>query len=131
MSKISFKEVWVKENLKTYCKMYPNISKKDLKKFLEKVFDDKVQDKKLILDNNYVKKSVTTSILEIYEWMQDTNPIIAGHGVFFRNQNLVKNPAAVMLKKFLDLRKSLKKTMYTFDEGTYEYDTYDRLTVFS
>ena len=127
MSKISFKEVWVKENLKTYCKMYPNISKKDLKKFLEKVFDDRVQDKKLILDNNYVKKSVTTSILEIYEWMQDTNPIIAGHGVFFRNQNLVKNPAAVMLKKFLDLRKSLKKTMYTFDEGTYEYDTYDRL----
>lgn len=127
MTKVSFKEVWVKENLKTYRKMYPDIDKKDLKQFLEKLFDERVQDKKLVIDNNYVKRSTTTSILEVYEWCQDTSPIIAGHGVFFRNQNLVKNPAAVMLKKFLDLRKELKDTMKTFDSGTYEYDTYDRL----
>lgn len=127
MSKVTFKEVWVKENMKTYNKMYPQIEKKELKKYLEKVFDDKVQDKQLILDNNYVKKSVRTSILELYEWLQDAKPIIAGHGVFFKNQNVVKNPAAVMLKKFLDLRKQLKKIMYTFDEGTYEYNRFDRL----
>lgn len=127
MSKVSFKEVWVKENLKTYHKMYPELNKKELKEYIENIFDTHVNDKKLVLDNNYVKKSVSTSILEIYEWMQETKPIIAGHGVFYRNQNQVKNPAAVMLKKFLDLRKSLKKTMYTFDEGSYDYNRYDRL----
>lgn len=127
MSIKTFKDTWVEENTKNFALMYPDLSKKDLKKFLNKVFDEKVQDKRLIMDNNYINKAVNTSILEIYEWIQATQPIIAGHGVFYRNQNQSVNPPAKMIQKFLALRKQFKDMLKVYKEGTYDYDKFDRL----
>ncbi len=127
MSVKTFKETWVKENIKMFSRMYPDLTKEQLKQFLEELFDERVIDRRLVMDNNHINKAVNSSILEIYEWIQATKPIIAGNGVFYRNQSISQNPTAVMINKFLTRRKFFKDTMKTYKEGTYEYETYDRL----
>lgn len=127
MSVKTFKETWVKENMKMFSRMYPELTKEQLKQFLEELFDERVNDRRLVMDNNHINKAVNSSILEIYEWIQATKPVIAGNGVFYRNQSISQNPTAVMINKFLTRRKFFKDTMKTYKEGTYEYETYDRL----
>ena len=63
----------------------------------------------------------------IIDWFHNTSPIAAGFGVFFKNQYTAPNPAANMLNNFLKLRKSYKGQLKNYKEGTYEYQTFDRL----
>lgn len=66
------------------------------------------------------------NLLDIPDWIEKTKPIIAGHGVFFRNQHQVINPPAQLLANSMAKRKAYKDKMKSCEEGTYEYDMYDR-----
>ena len=66
------------------------------------------------------------NLLDIPDWIEKTKPIVAGHGVFFRNQHQVINPPAQLLSNSMAKRKAYKDKMKSCEEGTYEYDMYDR-----
>jgi hypothetical protein len=118
---------WKKYYTKIFLTMYPGIDKEELNKLLDKIIDEKLVNPPAQLHNNYIHKSIQVDLLGIYDWIDKTQPIVAGFGVFFKNQNQVLNPAAVMLDNFLNLRKSYKKELKNYLETSYEYATFDRL----
>ena len=78
------------------------------------------------LHNNYIHKSIDVDLVSVYDWVKKTKPIVAGFGVFFKNQDESMNPVAVMIENFIATRKKYKDIRDTFHEESYEYETYDR-----
>jgi len=118
---------WAKHYTDIFTTMYPDIDKKDLKKFLINIANERVENPKAELHNNYVHRTMDVDLLTVYDWFNQTEPIAGGFGVFFKNQNQVLNPAAVMLNNFLTLRKQYKGKLKDYKETSYEYAAYDRM----
>lgn len=125
--KTHFEKHWTKYYVDTLKKMYPNINEKDIKKFIEKKFNENVKKHEAQLHNNYAHKAIKVDLVGIYDWFYINKPIAAGFGVFFRNHNETINPPALMLDKFLNLRKQYKSRLADFHEDSYEYAYYDRM----
>lgn len=122
----SFIKEWKKENYKILHRMYPEVSKKEINKFLDKEVKKYLKNPDCEIDNNYIGKTIKTNLLSVIDWIKDTKPICAGHGVFFKNQHEVISPLAIMIQKFLTSRKAFKKRLKDFDPTSYEYATFDR-----
>lgn len=122
----TFIKKWKKEQRKILRRMYPDVSNKEIKKFLNMEVDKYLYNPECKIDNNYIGKTINTTLLDCIDWIEETKPICAGHGVFFKNQHEVKSPLAIMINKFLVLRKSFKKRLKDFDPTSYEYATFDR-----
>lgn len=122
-----FLERWKKENYKILHKMYPDISKKEIYSFLDDMINENIKNPKVIIDNNYIRKQINTDLLSTINWLENTNPIMAGHGVLYKNQHQVVNPLALMIQKFLTSRKKFKGQLrFIKDKNSYEYKTFDR-----
>lgn len=106
--------------------MFPDVRKKDIKVFLEGIVERDIINPEATIYNNYIHKKIDVNLLNVIDWYEDTKPIGAGFGVFFKNQENTINPAATMLWNFLKLRKSYKGKLHLYKEGTYEYKTLDR-----
>ena len=103
----------------------PEIPKKDIMKFLDKVVERDLKNPQCYIDNNYLNKRMNTTLLEVTEWIHKTKPICAGYGVFFRNQNQVVSPLSTMILKFLALRKKYKSRLADFSQDSYDYAMFD------
>jgi len=117
---------WRKYYLDLFTTMYPEIDRKELKKYLNEIIDEYLVNPKAKIHNNYIHKSIDVDLLSVIDWMEETKPIIGGFGVFYKNQRESINPAAIMLKNFLTLRKTFKKKLKEYNENSYEYADYDR-----
>lgn len=123
----SFIKDWVKYNTHVFRQMYPQIPEKELKSFVLEVAKETVVNPTAKLHNNYQHREINIDLLTLIDWYEDKKPIAGGFGVFFNDQNTVINPAANMLDKFMTLRKEYKDQLKVVKEGTYEYETFDRL----
>lgn len=126
LSDYIFIKRWKKHSCKLLRTSYPNIPKKDIMKFLDKQIKDNIKNPDCYIDNNYIGRKYNMTLLDIYDWIEITNPICGGHGVFFRNQHVVTNALAQMILKFLSLRKQFKSKLKIYPQDSYEYATYDR-----
>lgn len=117
---------YIRENVNKMKLMYPNVEEEKIKNFIKKEVAENLQNHDIVLDNNYRMVSANTTMLDILEYIHKTKPIIAGFGVLFKNQNEALNPSAIMLKKFYDNRKAIKKLLHVYDPRSYEYGEADR-----
>lgn len=122
-----FLKQWKKYYMDTLEKMYPNAKKKELDKFLEKIIKDNLVNPEAQIHNNYAHQRLNIDLLTVVDWYHEVKPIVGGFGVFYRNQNQVKNPSAVMLTNFLKLRKQFKNRLRDLPKGSYDYMAFDRL----
>lgn len=106
---------------------FPNSTDKEIDKYLDKKIKANLKNPDAMLINNYVNKKVKSTLLDTVDWMHRAEPIIAGNGTFFKNQNQGPNPAAMMLDGFLIKRKKYKNNLHSYDKSSYEYATFDRL----
>lgn len=122
-----FLKDWKKHFTRVFQTMYPELTKKELKKFLNEVIDERLVNPEAQLHNNYAHMSMKVDLLTMIDWFDDQKPIAGGFGLFFKNQYQVLNPNAVMLDNFMSLRKDYKKLLKVYDEGSYEYMAADRM----
>jgi DNA polymerase elongation subunit (family B) len=122
-----FVKRWVNHNTRLIMQMYPELKKDEVKKVIRDFLDETIVNQKCMIHNNYVGKTIDLTLLDLIDWIEDTKPVVAGYGVFFKNQNHTLNPAAVMLDGFLTLRKKYKKELHNYLEGSYLYKYYDRM----
>jgi len=125
-SKYTFIKQWKKENAKILKASYPDVSKKEINEFLDKIIEENLYNPKCVIDNDYIGVQMKSTLLDVIEWIKATKPICAGFGVFFKNQHEVNNPLAQMIMKFLTSRKAFKGQLKFHDPRSYEYKTLDR-----
>ena len=121
MSDRRFLSRWKKENIKMIKLVHPEWDEKKIEKKLDKIIDKKLKNPECALVNDYLNKSAKTTLLDLYDYVANTKPIIAGGGVLFKNQNSSINPPSIFLDGALQKRKSIKKGLKTAIPGSYEY----------
>lgn len=123
---LSLIEDWKKTQASILKNIFPGVKKKEFDEYLDRKIGVRLINPQVKIHNNYSHLELPISLLEVVDWIREKEPICAGFGMFFKNQNISTNPNAKMIINFLDLRKSFKKLLDDFIEGSYEYMTADR-----
>lgn len=117
---------WKKQMMKSIKKMKPDWDDDIISSTIDEMIEENFQDIYVTCDNNYTHESSGQGLLKIIDWFMDYQPILAGNGTFYENQEKEINPAGKMLSMLLDERASLKEEMFNIeDENSYEYKTLD------
>ena len=96
----------------------PSLDKTMVEDIIYDMIKDNVKNPRVILDNNFTGESRDTTLLSVFDWTFDRNPIICGNGTFYKNQYEAINPIAKMLEGFLTQRKAYKKAMFKVEDST-------------
>ena len=106
---------------------YPYLTENDLREALAWIVDNNLNNKPATLDNNYTKKRMEGTILDIMAYIEKMQPIITSSGVLFRKHKEADNPLSKMIMGFLDKRSQYKKEMFKYPKGSYMYEKYNLL----
>ena len=107
-------------------KINPKWDPDDVEKILDKMIQKRLQNPVIEMDNNYTGEHKEASLISVFDWALQKEPIIAGNGTFYKNQHQAYNPIAQMLDNMLTTRKQLKKEMFKIeDTNSYEYTDLD------
>ena len=122
-----FITLYKEEMLANMKQMNPNWDESKMESILDDMIRKRFNNPKVTLDNNYTGESRDTTLLSVFDWVLERNPIIAGNGTFYKNQYEAMNPIAEMLDFFLKTRKKLKKEMFKIENTeSNEYKDLDR-----
>lgn len=106
--------------------MFPNVSKKEFSSYLDRKLGVSLINPMVKIHNNYNHLELDISLLDVVDWIREKQPICAGFGMFYKNQNISVNPNAVMIGNFLDLRKEFKSLLKVYLEQSYDWLTANR-----
>lgn len=102
----------------------PDLTSQQIEEYLDKKFMETFKDHNCIVHNNHRNQEAKTSLANLMDYIHDSKPILAGHGVLYASQNNVYNPDAKMLSNLKKRRKVLKKEMLGF-VNTLGKDSYE------
>lgn len=107
-------------------KSHPNWNKEKVDKAIDDIILKKLKNPNVICDNNYIKKSADSTLVDTLDWAMNRKPIIAGNGTFYMRHDEIENPDALMVRGFLNDRAALKKQMFAVgDESSPLYAALD------
>ena len=106
---------------------FPGLDPSELDKAIEWVSMSKFVNKPAQLDNNYTKKTINGTVLDILTYIQNLEPIITSSGVLFKKHKEADNPLCKMIMGFLDQRAFFKKEMFKYPKGSAEFEKYNLL----
>lgn len=123
-----FITLYKEEMLSNMKQINPEWDEDKMESILDEMIKKNLANPKVKLDNNYTGESRDTTLLSVFDWALDRQPIIAGNGTFYKNQYEAMNPIAEMLDNFLITRKKYKKAMFKIENTeSNEYKDLDRL----
>lgn len=125
--KSEFVKRYSNEMYDIFSQMHPEWDKKKLKENIDEIIEEDLQDIKVTISNNYTGNSGDTTLISVFDWFYEKQPILAGNATFYKRQSESFNPDAMMLKTMLSDRKAIKKEMFKIDDDeSYSYKDLDR-----
>jgi len=79
------------------------------------------------LNNNYTRKKIDMTILEMCDYIASKEPIVTSYGVLFKRHGTVPNPMAKVIQSFMDLRNIHKKEMFKYPKGSEMFERFNLL----
>ena len=105
-----------------YMRMHPNADPVKVKDHIINITNKRLKDIPTKLHNNVRHEWIDTTMLDVFEWMEQRKPIITGNGTFFKQHAEQLAPEVVMLEDLGDRRSNIKKEMFALQKGTPEYN---------
>ena len=116
-----FLKEWKAEQTRLVLQVHPEYDPAKIEKTLDKLIDKHLKNPECSLNNNYLNRQAMSTVLDIYDFIDKTKPIMAGGGVLFRNQHKAMNPPSLFLDGALKKRKAIKSKLKIYKPGSYEY----------
>ena len=117
------------EMTRTVKRLYPQMSLGDISKAVEYSIRKRYKEYTCVLDNNYTKKQVQTTLLAMADYIDAKEPICTAYGVLFRRHGEVPNPLIELIRSFMDGRDEHKAQMFKYLDAK-DYDNYAKYMLF-
>lgn len=104
-----------------YIKTHPNVNPDKVRQLIEQLTNQSFRNIPCEMHNNITHETLQTSMVDVFEWVEDRGPIISGNGTFFKQHKECLSPTVKMLEKLQSNRKKKKKEMYSYPKGSIEY----------
>lgn len=112
------KEKWVSRMTEAMCLRNPEMSKREIREFVEKKYEECYTDHKVQIHNSYENTIYHTTLGETVDWIQSFKPLIAESGVFFYPKHLKRNLNVEIIREaMLDARTIHKKEKFAAIEA--------------
>lgn len=106
---------------------FPALSYYELEQAVDYSINKRFKNHNAIIDNNYKKKQINTTLLDLTEYILKREPILTPYGVLYKKHSEAPNPIAELLRKFMDGRGIYKKEMFKFPKGSEQYEKFNLL----
>ena len=128
VQKSKFIHKWIEDNVLYFKMLYPQAKEDDLREILVEIAEKYGFNPKAVIVNDYNDDAqINTDLLTLYDWVQNTKPICAGNGTFFKNQDKKTSPIAKVITGRISTRKAYQRKRDEFDQSSYEYQYYDMM----
>ena len=124
---IKFLSDYHDQSLEVMHKLYPQLTMQELSYAIDEAISLNLKNPEARIDNSYKRMEVSTTLLELTQYIWDKQPIMTNYGAMFSRHGTVPNPIAKMLQSFLSERKKMKKKMFEYPKGSAEYAKYNLL----
>lgn len=108
---------------------YPDASYAEIEEAVDWSIVKRCKDYNARIHNNYKKKEINISLIDLAEYIMKREPIITRFGVLFKRD--AENPLADLFKKFMDTRDEYKKEMYKHEIGSEQFEKYNLFQLLS
>lgn len=106
---------------------FPQLTLPEIEYGVDLAIREQIQDHDIVIDNNYKKTKVNTTLLELSHFILSKEPIITAYGVMFSKHGSVDNPIYKMVNGFIIGRDKAKKQMFQYPKGTHEFQSMNLL----
>lgn len=126
-SKSSFLIEWKEKMTQVIRFKFPpdKISDKEISVYLDQVITKNLNDRKVLLVNNYTNKVSRASILQMIELIRNNGLICAGGGCLFLPHGVKRNLLIDFILYIMDGRGNAKKQRKKFPKGSKEWSDWD------
>ena len=104
---------------------FPELNQEELYDAIEWSINKRIKNKPAILDNNYTKKKISGTVLDILNYIDKLKSIVNSSVVLFKQHKEEDNPLSKMIQGFLDQRGKYKKEMFKYPKGSYMFERYN------
>lgn len=102
-------------------RLHPQVNNTEMRKAIEYSIRKRYKEHRCVLDNNYTKKQVETTLLAMADYIDSKEPICTAYGVLFRKHGEVPNPLIELIESFMNGRDQYKKQMFKYlDQRDYD-----------
>ena len=104
-----------------YMQTHPDANPDKVKQHIQDLTDRHFKDIPCNLHNNITDERIDTTVCNVFDWIEQRQPIISGNATFFKQHEEQLAPIVVMLETLQKERKAVKKEMYKYDKKSVEY----------
>lgn len=104
---------------------FPGLHPEELSEAIEWSINSRLYNGPASLDNNYTKKRMDGTVLDILNYIQKLEPIITSSGVLFKKHKEAENPLSKMINGFLEKRGQYKTEMFKYPKGSSDFERYN------
>lgn len=104
---------------------FPGLKTEELSRAIDWSINNRMHNGPATLDNNYTKKRMDGTVLDVLRYIEKMQPIVTSSGVLFKQHKEAENPLNKMIMGFLDKRAEYKKTMFKFPKGSANFEKYN------
>ena len=123
--KMNIVETYENEVCEMYMRMHPNIDRSRVYEIVRRHVEDRFIDIPCKMDNNMTHECFDTTMTKVFDWIDETEPIISGNATFFKQHEEYLSPTVLFLETEGNNRGILKKQMYQFEPSSIEYKNLD------
>lgn len=104
---------------------FPMLTEEELICAIDHSMSKHFKDAEAILTNNYKRTEISSSLLDLANYITGKEPILTSSGTMFKQHGTGPNPIYSMLDGFINDRKKAKKEMFKYPKGSQLFEKFN------
>ena len=106
---------------------FPTLTLTEIEYAVDRSIAENIKHHKAEIDNSYKKVKIQTTLPDLAQYILSRGPIMTTYGVLFSKHADRPHPLYQMVDGFINTRDAVKKKMFEYPKGSFEFEKYSLL----